>query len=286
MSKRGQARQIRQVRKVKPKGLPAQAPNQGTPQQQKKQRERYVQSGGLLQGYAPDLVLRVSYLAAAGAVVCLLVAAAILLLPLLLPAFLPYGWPVRAVAAAVWLVPIVFAASFVLPAFRLARRDGKEEPKLIRGQLLGASPVSTSFGLGMLMLQTRAGSEQYLVPTDRLARVPGNQVPVMLTMTPNLRHVRSVGVMGQRMVAMPQQQVPEVVKRLRLMPIATPAALSLGAIVGGDAVAFAPIPGGDVLHGMLAAVAALVLAGGVYGISFLFQKRMYAEVQSLLPGGL
>jgi hypothetical protein len=279
MSKRGQARQIRQVRKVKPKGLPAQAPNQGTPQQQRKQRERYVQSGGLLQGYAPELVLRISYISAAGAAVCLLIMAAILL-------FLPYGWPVRGAAAAVWLIPIIFAASFILPAYRLARRDLKEEPKLVRGQLLGASPVSTSFGLGMLMLQTRGGSEQYLVPTDKLARVPGNQVPVMITVTPNLRHVRSVGVMGQRMVSMPQQQVPEVVKRLRLLPIATPAALSVAAIIGDDAVAFAPIPGGDILHALLAAVVALALGGGVYGISFLLQRRMYAEVQSLLPGGL
>lgn len=280
MAKKGQTRQIRQVRRVKPKGLPAQqAPNQGSPKQQRKQREQYVQSGGLLQGYAPGLVLRIGKLAAIAAVVALLIMAAILL-------FLPYGWPVRGVAAAVWVVPIAFAASFILPAYRLARRDQKEEPAMVRGQLLGASPVSTSFGMGMLMLQTRAGSEQYLVAVEKLARIPGNQVPVMLTVTNNLRHVRSVGVMGQRMVPMGQQPVPEVVKRLRVMPIATPAALSAAAIIGGDVVGFSPIPGGDILHALLAAVVAVALAGAVYGVSFLLQRRMYAEVQSLLPGSM
>jgi hypothetical protein len=278
MAKKGQTRQIRQVRRVKPKGLPTQpgaAPAGARPQ--KKQREKYVQSGGLLQGYAPELVLRMSTYAVAAAVAIVVIMAAILL-------FLPYGWPVRGVAAAVWIVPIVFAASFILPAFRLARRDKKEEPAMVRGQLLGASPVSTSFGMGMLMLQTRSGQEQYLVASDKLSRIPGNQVQVMLTITNHLRHVRSVGVMGQRMVSMGQQQIPEVVKRLRIMPIATPAALSAAAIIGGDAVGFSPIPGGELLHAALAAVVAVALAAAVYGVSFLLQKRMYAEVQSLLPG--
>lgn len=279
MAKKGQTRQIRQVRRVKPKGLPTQTGAQAPPKQQRRQREQYVQSGGLLQGYSPDFVLRISTYALAGAVAAVVIMAAILLL-------LPYGWPVRAVAAAVWVVPVAFAASFILPAYRLARKDRKEEPRMVRGQLQGASPVSTSFGMGMLMLQTRAGAEQYLVATEKLARIPGNQVPVMLTVTNHLRHVRSVGVMGQRMVPMGQQPVPDVVKRLRIMPIATPAALSAAAIVGGGAVAFSPIPGGDILHALLAAVVAVALAAAVYGVSFLLQRRMYAEVQSLLPGSL
>lgn len=269
---------MRQVRRVRPRGLPTQAPTQGTPQQQKKQRERYVQSGGLLQGYAPELVVRIGYLAAAASAVCLLVMAAILL-------FLPYGWPVRIVSAAVWVVPIAFLVSFVLPGFRLARKDLKEEPVVIQGQLVGASPVSTSFGLGMLMLKTRGGMEQLLVPSDKLTRVPGNQVPVMVTVTPNLRHARNVGVMGQRMVGRPEQPIPDVVKRLRLLPLVSPAALSAGAIIGADAVGFAPI-GTVVIHTAAAVLAALILAGGTYGVFFLLQRRMYAEVQTLLPGGM
>ena len=81
---------------------------------------------------------------------------------------------------------------------------------MVQGQLQGASAISTSFGLGMLMLKTRGGQEQYLVPPDKLAKVPGNQVTVMVSVTPNLRHVRSVGIMGQRLMPRADAPVPEV----------------------------------------------------------------------------
>ena len=68
--------------------------------------------------------------------------------------------------------------------------------------------MSTAIGLGMLMIQTRGGDEQYLVHPARLKQVPGNQVSVVLTVTPNLRHVRSVGVMGQRIVNRVEPPVP------------------------------------------------------------------------------
>src|SRR5437879_13858867 len=220
MAGRQQVRQ--QVRQVKPKAVPVPQASGGD---QRKQRQRYVRSGGMLQGYSPELVMRVGMYAVAGAVVCLLVMAVILL-------FLPYGWPVRIAAAIVWIVPITLGASFLVPGLRLARKGRKADPKLVPGHLVGASEVSTSLGLGMLMIRTRGGNEQYLVPSDRLAKVPGNQVTVMLSVTPNLRHVRSVGVMGQRMVGRPEQPVPDVLKRLRLLPIATPVALSAAAIAG------------------------------------------------------
>jgi hypothetical protein len=272
---RQQVRQ--QVRQVKPKAVPV---PQGTGGDQRKQRQRYVQSGGMLQGYAPELVTRIAIYAIAGAVGCLLVMALILL-------FLPYGWPVRIAAAIVWIVPIALGASFLVPGLRLARKDRKAEPRMVQGQLVGASEVSTSLGLGMLMIRTRAGNEQYLVPAERLAKVPGNQVTVMLSVTPNLRHVRSVGVMGQRMVGRPEQPVPDVLKRLRVLPIATPLALSAAAIVGADAIALAPIfRSEDPAHALLAILVGTLLAAAVYGVSFLVQRRMYAEVQKLIPGGL
>src|SRR5439155_20738669 len=174
--RRVQQRQVRrQVRQVKPK-LPQQPV---TDRQQKRQRERYVAAGGLLQGYAPEFVVRLGYISAAIAVVCVAVMVVLLL-------FLPYGLPVRIVAAVAWLVPIVMVASFVAPAFRLAWKDRKEDTKLVQGQLLGASEVSTSLGLGMLMVQTRGGTEQFLVAPEKLAKVPGNQVQVMVNITPRL----------------------------------------------------------------------------------------------------
>jgi hypothetical protein len=273
--RRVQQRQVRkQVRQVKPK-LPAQPV---TDKQQKRQRERYVAAGGLLQGYAPDLVVRLGYISAGVVALCIVVMA-------LLIAFLPYGLPVRIVAALAWVVPIVMLASFVLPGFRLAMKDRREEAKLVQGQLLGASEVSTSLGLGMVMVQTRGGVEQLLVAPEKLGKVPGNQVQVMLNVTPRLRHVRSVAIMGQRMVPRQQPPVPEVLNRIRMLPIVTPIALAVAAIVGDDAVAAAPIPV-DAIHALLALVVGALLAGGVYGVSFLMQRRLQAQLQALVPGGL
>jgi hypothetical protein len=272
--KRVQSRQVRQVRQVRQRTI---APP-SAPADQRKQQERYVRTGGMLQGYAPETVVRIGHLAAAASVGCLLIGALLLLL-------LPYGLPVKIVAAVVWLLPIVLGAVFIVRGYQLARQDLKAEPRVYQGQLLGVSEASTSLGLGMLMLKTRGGSEQFLVSPERLAKVPGNQVTVMLTVTPNLRHVRSVGVMGQRMMQRPQQPVPDVLKRLRLLPILTPAALAAGAIVGADVVSFIPLQP-DWAHAVAAGVAGLALLGSVFGVSHLLQRRLYNEVQALVPGGL
>ncbi len=261
-----------QMRKIQPKM--GAANTQGAT---RKQRERYVQSGGMLQGYAPDYVIRIGYVSIAVGVVCLLVIAACLV-------FLPgvYGWPVAVAASLAWVLPIALLASFVGPGFRLALRDRRTEPKLVQGQLVGASSVSTSMGLGMLMVQTRGGVEQYLVPPARLKQVPGNQVNVVLTVTPNLKHVKSVGVMGQRMVGRVEPPVPPVMRRLQLLPVLTPLALAAAAIVGDDAVALSPIQP-TLVHALLAVVAGTVLGAAVYGASYLLQRRLMEEVQALVP---
>ena len=268
-----QIRQVRQqVRKVQPKTSPA-----ATPKQTRRQRERFVQGGGMLQGYAPDLVIRIGYISIAVGVVCLLAIAALLI-------FLSrvYGFPVAIAAAIAWVLPIALLVSFVAPGFRLAFKDRKAEAKLVQGQLMGASTVSTSVGLGMLMVQTRSGAEQYLVPPARLKQVPGNQVSVVLTVTPNLRHVKSVGIMGQRMVGRVEPPVPPVMKRLQLLPLITPIALAVAAVVGDDSVALAPISP-SLLHASLAILAGTALAAAVYGVSFFLQRRMMAEVQKIVP---
>jgi hypothetical protein len=274
--KRVQVRQGRgrqQMRQIKPK---IQAAPQDTASQ-KKQRERYVTSGGLLQGYPPEFVMRIGYYAVAGAVVSLLIMALILL-------FLPYGWPVRVAAAVPWLVPIVLGASFIAPAFRLAQKDRTKEPRLVQGTLLGASSVSQQLGLGMLYVRTRGGDEQFLVAPERLTKVPGNQVTVMINVTPGLRHVRSVAVVGQRLVPRPEQPVPDVIRRVRLLPIVTPVALAAAVILGDDAVALAPIRG-DLAHAVVALLAGAILGGAVWGASMLLQRRLSAQMQDLVQAG-
>jgi hypothetical protein len=266
--------QVRQqVRKVQPKAAAA-PPTKG---QTKRQRERFVQGGGMLQGYDPNFVLRLGYVSIGIAVGCVVIIAALLI-------FIPsvYGLPVAIAGAVAWVLPIALLASFVGPGFRLALRDRKAEAKLVQGQLMGAASVSTSVGLGMLMVQTRAGVEQYLVPPARLKQVPGNQVSVVLTVTPNLRYVRSVGVMGQRMVGRVEPPVPAVMRRVQLLPLLTPVALSVAAIIGDDAIVLSPISPMP-FHAVLAVLAGAILAGAVYGVSFLLQRRMMAEVQAMVP---
>jgi hypothetical protein len=271
--KRAQTRQVRQqMRKIQPKAAAATGAGQT-----RRQRERFVQAGGMLQGYAPDLVIRIGYIAIGVAVACVLIIAAILIF---LPRF--YGLPVAIAASIAWVVPIALLASFIAPGFRLALKDRKAEGRLVQGQLVGASMVSTSMGLGMLMVQTRGGVEQYLVPPARLKQVPGNQVNVVLTITPHLRHVRSVGVMGQRMVPRVDPPVPPVMKRMQQIPLITPIALAAAAIVGDDGVALSPIPNPPI-HAALAFVAGLALAAAVYGVSTFLQRRYMKEVQAQLP---
>jgi hypothetical protein len=271
-----QVRQVRQqMRKIQPK-----APASNAAGATRKQRERFVQAGGMLQGYAPDQVARFGYISITFAAVCVMIAGLLLV-------FTPpvYGWPDAVAAAIAWLFPIALLASFVGPGFRLALRDRKAEPRLVQGQLVGASSVSTSMGLGMLMVQTRGGVEQFLVPPSRLKQVPGNQVNVVLTVTPNLHHVKSVGVMGQRMVGRVEPPVPPVMRRLQLVPVLTPLALAAAAVIGDDAVALAPIEPASLsaLHAVFAVLAGVILAGAVYGLSFLFQRRWMEEVQALVP---
>lgn len=266
-------KQVRtQMRRIQPKAAASNA--QGAT---RRQRERFVQAGGMMQGYAPDQVVRWGYIGIGIAVLCVLVIAACLV-------FLPgiYGWPVAVAAAVAWVFPIALLASFVGPGFRLALKDRKAEPRIVQGQLVGASSVSTSMGLGMLMVQTRGGTEQFLVPPARLKQVPGNQVNVVLTVTPNLHHVKSVGVMGQRMVGRVEPPVPPVMRRLQLVPVLTPLALAVAALIGDEAVALSPISP-SALHAALAILAGVLLAAAVYGVSYFMQKRWMAEVQALVP---
>src|SRR2546423_5907137 len=269
-------KQVRaQMRRVKPK---APSPGQMAQGTTRKQRERYVEAGGMLQGYAPDFVIRLGYIAVGVAVACLIVMAALILV---LRMF--YGWADAIVAAVAWVLPIALLASFVAPGFRLALKDRRAEAKLVQGQLIGASTVSNSMGLGLLMLQTRGGSEQYLVPPARLKQIPGNQVNVVLTVTPYLRHVRSVGIMGQRMVGRVEPPVPPVMRQLQRLPVLTPIALSLAVILGDDVVASVPVVGNEALHAALAAVVGTALGALVYFGSTLLQRRMMAEAQALVP---
>jgi len=54
------------------------------------------------------------------------------------------------------------------------------------------------------------------------------------------------------------------------------------AVIGDDAVALSPIPN-PLVHASLAILVGAALAGAVYGVSFLLQRRLMKEVQALVP---
>jgi hypothetical protein len=266
-------RQMRQM-KVKP------GQQQPSPADQRRQRERYVESGGFVQGYAPEAVLRLGYGVTGLLVVCLLIAIEVAIGPLR-----PIDQPTAIVAAIVWAVPIVMALALLGPGVRLAWLDRKAQPKVVQGQLVGASSVSPSRGLGMIMVRTRQGTEQYLVQPQKLARVPGNVVQVVLSVTPRINHVRSVQVIGQRQVPRAEPPMPEVLRRIQLLPILTPVSIAVAAIVGAEVVGFIPFTP-SWAHALATLVAAVALGGGAFGITYLYQRRLMEEAQKLVPGGL
>ena len=277
--KRVQVRQVRkQMKQVKPKAAPA-ASSAASGSAQRRQRERYVESGGLLRGRDPEWVIRLGYITAGISVLCILIAIELILGPVA-----PHGLGVRIVAALAWLVPVVILVSFVAPGVRLAFKDRSAQASVVQGQLLGASSVSDSLGLGMLMLKTRGGNESYLVAPEKLTKVPGNVVQVMLSVTPNLRHVRSLSVMGQRQVSRPEPPMPPALARLLRLQLVTPLALAAAVVFGDDLVAFIPLSQ-EALHAVAALVAALLVGAAVFGAFFLYQRRLTAQVQALVPPG-
>jgi len=56
----------------------------------------------------------------------------------------------------------------------------------------------------------------------------------------------------------------------------------VGAVIGDDAVALAPIQPSP-LHAALAVLVGAALAGGVYALSFFLQRRWMEQVQALVP---
>src|SRR5579859_2602033 len=105
--KRAQVRQVKKtMRQVRPK--PSSGAQGGA--QQRRQRERYVEAGGFLQGYSPEWVIRLGYYSLAAVVFSLLVMAELVWGPLA-----PGALAVRVIAAVAWLAPIVILVSLVGP---------------------------------------------------------------------------------------------------------------------------------------------------------------------------
>ncbi len=225
----------------------------------------------LFEGHAPSTVFRIALYLAIFQVTLLLIGAGLF--------FILPDVPLKIEDALVFLLAAVVPGTLVWPALILAWRDRKAQVELIQGQMMGASPVSMSYGLGMLYVKTRQREVQLNIPRKLLRQVPQNQVQVAVRMTPNLRHVSSLQVMGPRMAGSVPTEVPEQFRFAERFPILAIALTYAGVFGVGILLLCIPL-GGPLLPVHLVAVplgmAAAALAARY--ITQWYQKRLEKEL--------
>jgi hypothetical protein len=182
-------------------------------------------------------------------------------------------------AGVFFLAAIVIPGTMVWPALVLALRDRKANPELIQGQMVGASPISMIYGLGMLQVRTRQSTAQVNIERRLIKQVPQSQVQVALRVTPNLRHVTSLQVIGPRFAGGVPAEVPEQYRAAERFPL-----VALGAAYGGIfgvglILLLVPLGGSLLLVHVLLVPAGMALAAVAarYGTQFA-QKRMEASL--------
>lgn len=192
-----------QQRKIKPKAAQFEPPPPP--------KSRGALQARMLEGHNPKTVIRLSvYLAVYQAVLLVLaIGLGLLLRP----------WPLDVEDALLFLLAIIVPGTLVWPALVLALRDRTAQVEMIQGQMVGASPVSMTYGLGMLYIKTRQGQRQLNIERRLLKSIPQNQVQVIARVTPNLHHVAGVQVMGPRMGASVPTEVPEQFRTAERFPL-------------------------------------------------------------------
>jgi hypothetical protein len=225
----------------------------------------------MFEGHAPSTVFRFSaYLGAFQLLLLLIGAGLFLLLPDL---------PLKLEAALIFLLAALVPGTLVWPALILALRDRRGQTELIQGQMMGASPVSMVYGLGMLYVKTRQREVQVNIARKLLRQVPQNQVQVAVRMTPNLRHVSNIQVMGPRLAGGVPTEVPEKFRFAERFPL-----LAIGATYGGVfgiGIILLVIPLGGALLAVHLLVVPLGMGAAALAARYLtqwYQKRLEAQL--------
>jgi hypothetical protein len=182
-----------------------------------------------------------------------------------------------------FLAAIIVPGALVWPALLLARKDQKATPEMYQGQMVGASPVSMVYGLGMLYLNTRQQKVQFNVERKLLKGIPQTQVQVAARVTPNLRHVSSLQVIGPRFGPSIPVEVPEKFKVAERFPLYVIAG-AYGAVFGiGLILLLAPFPGNLLfVHVLLVPAGMAVAAVAVRFITSFAQKRLQTSLEGLV----
>jgi len=275
MKNRVQVQKVKsQVRAVRPKvTVPT------GQQDQRKLQEKFIKSGGLLVGRSPEFVIKLGIIVGSISVLFVLLAVEVLIGPVR-----PADWSTRAFAALGWLMPVITSVVLIAPAFRLALKDRKQKPRLVQGQVLGAASVSTSPGLGIVIIRTRNGIEQLLVPKEYVTKIPGNVIQASILVTPGLQHVRSFSLIGARQVPRKEPEVPDFAKRMGWIMMFVPAFMSAGIVLATQALSFAPVESNTpLLHLLIALGVTVAVAVAIWGGARLYQNRVMEKLQALMP---
>ncbi|GAC1329203.1 MAG: hypothetical protein NVSMB17_05370 [Candidatus Dormibacteria bacterium] len=192
-----------QQRKIKPKAAQFEPPQPPA--------KKGALQARMLEGHNPKTVVRLSiYVAIYQAVLLLLaIGLGIVLNP----------WPLKVEDALLFLLGIIIPGTLVWPALVLALRDRKAQVEMVQGQMVGASPVSMTYGLGMLYIKTRQGQRQMNIERRLLKQIPQNQVQVVARVTPNLHHVAGIQVIGPRMGPSVPTDIPEQYRIAERFPV-------------------------------------------------------------------
>ena len=253
-----------QQRKIKPKAAQFEPP--ATPKNQGALQAR------MLEGHNPKTVVRLSIYLAIYQVVLLLLAIglAIVLNP----------WPLKVEDVLIFLLGIVVPGTLIWPALVLALRDRKAQVEMVQGQMVGASPVSMTYGLGMLYVKTRQGQRQLNIERRLLKQIPQNQVQVVARVTPNLHHVAGIQVIGPRIGPTVPSDIPEQYKIAERFPVYAIGG-AYGAVFGiGLVLLLLPLYGS--LLGLHIVLVPLGMAAAGFAARYLtsfYQKRLEKTLQ-------
>jgi hypothetical protein len=233
-----------------------------------------MRRGGLLEGLAPKVVIRLT--------LAVTVVSLIMLAAAVLGILVEIGQHDLFLGIVVILVALIITGvtgSVVAPAMRAVRRDRRNPARNIQGPLMGASLVSPTPGLATVAISVGKNVEQFRVRPELFEKLRGGGATVVgLTVTPSLNYVQTLTIIRRDRLA--TMTTPPVTRAIRIsvwLPLisvgAIASALALGCLVG----ALLPLSSSAV-HPLVTALLAVALAGGVALFTRWYGQRLVKEL--------
>jgi hypothetical protein len=136
------------------------------------------------------------------------------------------------------------------------------------------------YGLGMVYVNTRQNKVQVNIPRKLLRSIPQSQAQVALRVTPNLRHVSSLQVIGPRMGGSVPSEVPPQFKIAERFPIYAMGGAYTAVFGIGLVLLLLPLTGPlGWIHLLLVPLGMALAALAARFATSYFQKRLEARLQ-------